>query len=258
MSDAGEIIKSGAVDKLADLIQKLAGPMAEELGLMMGDKVRVYRIKNWVNVAGKTDKILKAAGLPPNAVPPRMFIPILEASSIERDEGLQDLWAGLLASASAESDSLSPSFIETLKQLTPSQAIALESLYDYGQAQTEYLSGRKQDLSEWFYTSVGGEMVAESFERLGIIRRQYDLQSPDKANPMLVSTYRALYLAQLDAALVDPEKVFFRHSQTVFGGSASLVGAISSSSGVSGGAEKCAKKLRGAYGSSSQQQPGWR
>ncbi|MGD0832290.1 MAG: hypothetical protein ABR907_15235, partial [Terracidiphilus sp.] len=48
--------------------------------------------------------------------------------------------------------------------------------------------------------------------------------------------------------LVDPEKVLFRHSQTVFGGSASLVGVISSSRCASGSAEKCAKKLRGACG----------
>jgi hypothetical protein len=40
MSDAAEIIKSGAFDKLADVAHKLAGPMAEELGLLMADKVK--------------------------------------------------------------------------------------------------------------------------------------------------------------------------------------------------------------------------
>jgi hypothetical protein len=43
MTDAGEIIKSGAGEKIADLVNKLAGPMAEEVGMMLGDKVRVYR-----------------------------------------------------------------------------------------------------------------------------------------------------------------------------------------------------------------------
>ena len=31
MSEAGEIIKSGAVEKIADLVNKLAGPMADEV-----------------------------------------------------------------------------------------------------------------------------------------------------------------------------------------------------------------------------------
>lgn len=54
MSDAGEIIKSGAFDKLADIVRKLAGPMAEEVGLLMADKIKVYRVKNWVNVVKST------------------------------------------------------------------------------------------------------------------------------------------------------------------------------------------------------------
>jgi hypothetical protein len=45
MTDAGEIIKSGPGEKIADVVNKLAGPMAEEIGLMLGDTVRVYRVK---------------------------------------------------------------------------------------------------------------------------------------------------------------------------------------------------------------------
>jgi len=37
MNDAGEIIKSGAGEKIADLVNKLAGPLAEEVGMMFGD-----------------------------------------------------------------------------------------------------------------------------------------------------------------------------------------------------------------------------
>jgi hypothetical protein len=54
MTDVDEIVKSGAVDKAADLLHKLAGPVFEEFGAMLGDKVRVYRgrafgavVKRW-------------------------------------------------------------------------------------------------------------------------------------------------------------------------------------------------------------------
>lgn len=36
MTDAGKIIKSGAGEKIADLVNKLAGPFAEEAGMMLG------------------------------------------------------------------------------------------------------------------------------------------------------------------------------------------------------------------------------
>jgi hypothetical protein len=124
--EIGEIIKSGVADKLADLVHKLAGPMADELGQMFGDKVRIYRVQNWVKTLQKTDRILRDAGLSPRAVPPRLLLPIAENSSVEDSESLQEMWAGLLATASQETDAVSPSFIETLKQLTPEEARNLE------------------------------------------------------------------------------------------------------------------------------------
>lgn len=179
MSDAGEIIKSGAFDKLADVAQKLAGPLAEELGLMMADKVKLYRLKNWINVVERANKILQEAKLPPNAVPPRMFLPIFEASSVESDETLQDLWAGLLVSASEKSDSLSPSFVETLKQLTPTEAKAMDTLF----ASTKILKYPwiPCDMRSLIagILSINFDLVTETFERLGLIRRRYDLQKPN-------------------------------------------------------------------------------
>jgi hypothetical protein len=130
MTDAGEIIKSGAGEKIADLVNKLAGPLAEEVGMMLGDKVKVYRVKNWIKTAEKTERLLRVAKLPANAVPPRLFLPIMEAASIEDNETLQDMWAGLLATASQDTDTVSPSFVETLKQLTPVEARYLQRLYD--------------------------------------------------------------------------------------------------------------------------------
>ena len=126
MSDLGEIVKSGPADKVVDLLHRLAGPMFDEFGAILADKVRVYRAKNLVSTMRKTERILREAGLPANAVPTRLLLPIMEASSVENTETLQEMWAGLLATASQQTDSVSPSFIETLKQLTPDEALHLE------------------------------------------------------------------------------------------------------------------------------------
>ena len=178
--DPGDILKSGLLDKAADLLHKLAGPMAEEFGAMLGDKVRVYRVKNMVATMQKTERILRDAGLSPNAVPPRLLLPIIENSSIEDNESLQDMWAGLLATASQQKDSVSPSFIETLKQLTPDEARHLENIVP------SVLSlNRKTRLTQWTnvtpYAFTGkwdapAGVSASVYERLGLIRRDYDVK----------------------------------------------------------------------------------
>ena len=178
MNDASEIIKSGAADKLADIVHKLAGPLAEEYGLLLADKAKVYRVKNWVSVITKTQKILSDAKLPPNAVPPRMFLPIPEASSLEEDETLQSLWAGLLATASQQTDSVSPSFVETLKQLTPDEARHLEHVY-----KTIRESGKREMLANspvtpYAFTKAWGAppgVSSDTYERLGLIRRDFEV-----------------------------------------------------------------------------------
>ena len=50
---------AGMWDKITDLVHKLSGPMAEEAGMMLGDKVRVYRVKNWINTVRKTERLLR-------------------------------------------------------------------------------------------------------------------------------------------------------------------------------------------------------
>jgi len=178
MSEAGEIIKSGAADKLADIIHKLAGPMAEEIGLLMADTIKVYRVKNWLKVAEKTQALLGKAKLPPTAVPPRLFLPILEAASLENDESLQELWAGLLASASQESDSLSPSFIETLKQLTPAEAKVLNDFFESVPTQEPYRFNDAATSMVLMGLRSKPQLAAicDTFERLGFFRRQYDVR----------------------------------------------------------------------------------
>jgi hypothetical protein len=95
MGEADDALK--IIDKAADLLHKLAGPMAEEFGALFGDKVRVYRVKNLVATIQKTERILRDAGLPANAVPSRLLLPIVENSSVEDNETLQEMWAGLLS-----------------------------------------------------------------------------------------------------------------------------------------------------------------
>ncbi len=153
-----------------DLLHRLGAPSATEIGLAFGDKVRVYRVKNWIKTARKTQALLREAGLPVNAVRFRLLLPIIENCSVEDNEALQNLWAGLLASASQEADAVSPSFIETLKQLTPDEAKYLDKLFKT----REGLGGHRRIPSYAFATRNGAPRGAgETFERLGLARKDY-------------------------------------------------------------------------------------
>jgi hypothetical protein len=188
-----------AISKFSDLINKLAGPMAEEFGLMLGDKVRVYRVKNWIKTVEKTERLLREARLSAHAVPPRLLLPIMEASSVEDNETLQDMWAGLLATASQQTDSVSPAFIETLKQLTPDDARHLEVMCQesFKLFKQERLADGTQLVLWAFgprtYTGpkefdVPAGVYPDTYERLGLIRNTYEVLSDFDGNELKVSS----------------------------------------------------------------------
>jgi hypothetical protein len=64
----------------------------------------------------------------------KFAIPILEAAVDEENAGLQDLWARLLAAAMdpARRDEMRQSFVETVKQMDPMDALVLEVIRKNG------------------------------------------------------------------------------------------------------------------------------
>ncbi|MEO8096804.1 MAG: hypothetical protein ABI811_03835 [Acidobacteriota bacterium] len=65
MGDDNELVKNGieAVMKpIAELIEKLAGPAAEEIGFTLQDSVRAYRAKRQLKLFQKMGRAIKEAG----------------------------------------------------------------------------------------------------------------------------------------------------------------------------------------------------
>jgi Abortive infection alpha len=178
MDGTEEILKSGAVANLTDLLKKLAGPAFEELGAVLADNVRVYRVKNLLKTTEKTKRILQDAGLHPNPIPSRLLLPILDTCSVEDNDDLQERWAGLLASASQEADSLSPSFIETLKQLTPNEAKHYDHIFVEVSKLYKGIPTSGDPVPPQAFTKAWGapKGVRETYERLGLIRRDYNVK----------------------------------------------------------------------------------
>jgi hypothetical protein len=121
--DGSELVKvgvEGALKPFADLLDKLAGPMATEIGQTFGDAARVFRFKRALKLLEKVQRITREAGFEPQAVQPKLLLPILEHASLEEEEPIHDRWATLLANA-ANLDfkrALYPAFIHVLADLS--------------------------------------------------------------------------------------------------------------------------------------------
>jgi hypothetical protein len=105
------------------------------LGLLVGDRVRARRIEKATILWEKTQERLRDWRVHEPDPPSLKFaIPILEAAVDEESEGLQDLWARLLATAMdpARRDEMRQAFVETVKQMDPIDALALEAIRKNG------------------------------------------------------------------------------------------------------------------------------
>jgi hypothetical protein len=132
---SGAIIKGGieqGVSAAKGLLERLCGPAVEELGLILQDSVRVYRLKRELEKhLGKVQAMMQKAGTEVRPVPMRTLLPLLEGAALEDDENLSDKWAGLLASAASavEVPLTHPSFAHILSEITPREALILDRLY---------------------------------------------------------------------------------------------------------------------------------
>jgi len=99
-------------------------PVAEELGLMLKDKVRYWRMNNIAKIIEKSKgKMQYVDGQVQLNAHPKVVKEIIENGSYADDNDVQELWAGLLASSCTKNNGSDSNliFINTLKDLTVNQ-----------------------------------------------------------------------------------------------------------------------------------------
>src|SRR5437879_3494652 len=131
MSNEFDLAKGGfdaAMAPFAELLQKIAGPAAEEIGLTLQDHVKFYRMKRRIRLLQKTKDFLDQLGIEPRRVPLKLLATIVDNATLEEDDSLQDMWAALLAN-SASAKSVEAAFPEILRQLSPADAHLLKSCF---------------------------------------------------------------------------------------------------------------------------------
>jgi len=176
------------MDPVAELVKKLAGPAADEVGLSLQDSVRIWRVKRQYHLFEKMNKFIKDAGFEPKPVALKILLPSLNSASVEEDEDLHTAWAALLANAADpnQDDSVLPCFPNILKELRSDDARFLSNLYDnvhavgpYWQSFHEYqleqlYPGADPPGTGPYFTSSKFQLALASLERIGILSRKYN------------------------------------------------------------------------------------
>ncbi|MCU1268796.1 MAG: hypothetical protein JWN74_90 [Acidobacteriaceae bacterium] len=131
MEEDRELVKAGfeaVLKPLTDLLDKIAGPAAEEVGLTFQDSVRTFRLKRQIRLMQRAKEMIDRSGLTPRRVPLKLLLPIFENASIEEDDELQDRWAALLAN-NAGGNYMATVFPELLRQLSSGDACLLRMCF---------------------------------------------------------------------------------------------------------------------------------
>lgn len=108
------------------ILSRICLPAAEEFGQLVKDRVRLWRLNNAIKVIQKAgDKISFGEDGFKLEAHPKVVLGIIEGSSLEEDENLQNMWAGLLAATALQQNAKNDTnilFVEILKKLTINQA----------------------------------------------------------------------------------------------------------------------------------------
>lgn len=119
------------VDGAEKFLGTLLGPTLTESGQLISDKLRYRRFKNQVLIFSKAQNLLKENGINPKQVNLKVLSPLIEYSSLEEDEGMQNTWAQVIANISSydTEQSFNLKCIEILKEITPNEILLLDHLF---------------------------------------------------------------------------------------------------------------------------------
>lgn len=155
-------ITSTAIEKGIDLvggfIEKLAGSSLEEAGLLLADKVRIRRLRAQIQTFSEVKRITEENNITLREINLKTLVPLLEFSSLEEDETLQQKWINLIVNYSDSSQKLETSiFPFILNQLSSSEATKLDAIKDIVE-----ISSKKIELTDIEISNV---------TRLGLLER---------------------------------------------------------------------------------------
>jgi len=128
-------IKSSTIDKTLEIakefIDKLIMPSIEESGLFFKDHITMLRFKNQVKILNRANRYCIKHNINPKKISLKLLSPLLEYSSLEDDDDLQDKWSILFSNLiDSEQNIENNVFPYILSQLSKDEFFSLEKVYN--------------------------------------------------------------------------------------------------------------------------------
>ena len=109
-----------SIENLA-VVRTVAGPAAKEVGLILEDQLKSWRLNNLINISERITRISNEKGLTREnlrALNKSIGLQMLEKASYEEDTELQEMWANLMITAASGNDDDDPAdFYKTLSHI---------------------------------------------------------------------------------------------------------------------------------------------
>ncbi len=117
-----------------DFLQKIS--QSDLAGLIGGDWIKYWRWNNLVKLAQKVRAKSEALNLDVSKVSPKFLSQFFEASSLDEDDTIQEMWANLLLNKSIN-PTTNGYYISILQNLEPVEAIIIDALYQQSNGNTD-------------------------------------------------------------------------------------------------------------------------
>lgn len=120
------------LDKSEALLKTLFGPSFDELAGLIADQVKLRRFNNQLKIITKAHESLIQNNIDPKQISLKVLAPLIELSSLEEDESLQNKWSNLIAHILKGDKEIifQQSCITILNKLSSEEANLLDRLHD--------------------------------------------------------------------------------------------------------------------------------
>jgi hypothetical protein len=153
------------IDLAKDFLGKLIIPPIEETGLLLKDKVTMWRFNNQVKMLIKANDICEKFHIQPKTVSLKVLCPLLDYAGLEDSDILQDKWANLLTNmVDSEQNIENHVFPYLLSQVSVDEFLLIENIYNM---KIEKVKKLEKELEEFLLTKpIIEQEIREHLQRL--------------------------------------------------------------------------------------------
>jgi hypothetical protein len=166
-----KVTAEATLKPLGNLLERLFGGAVDQIGGEWEDRLKARRSLRRAMVYAKLKRQLDDAGIDPQEIPEKIWVPALQAASLEDDESLQDKWASLLAHAGdpRSRSTISDMFPKVLANLTGREAKALDLYFDFATRRVPEGAGSRDPNLISTLSSIDATMIGSVLEGPGFV-----------------------------------------------------------------------------------------